>query len=64
MKIEVYNLNGQKIKTLLNVRKQAGYHTIQFIAEDEKGIKLSSGIYVYVMRAGDFRNVKKLTIIK
>jgi len=62
--IEIYNINGQKIRTLVNGRKQAGWHNIEFIAKDETGVELPSGIYFYIMRAGDYINAKKFTLIK
>jgi len=62
--VEIYNLNGQKIKTLFNGRKEAGRHHIQFNSEDANGMIFPSGIYFYIIRAGDFKEVKKFTLIK
>ncbi len=62
--IEVYNANGQKVKTLVNGRKMAGSHRVKFDAIDENGTPISSGIYFYILKAGDFRAIKKLTLIK
>jgi 2',3'-cyclic-nucleotide 2'-phosphodiesterase (5'-nucleotidase family)/PKD repeat protein len=57
--IEVYNMMGQKIRTLVSETKSAGTHTVIFDASS-----LSSGMYVYKMTAGSFTNVSKMMLIK
>ncbi|MEX2361992.1 MAG: T9SS type A sorting domain-containing protein, partial [Balneolaceae bacterium] len=59
VKLEVYNINGQLVRTLVNDRMSAGEHTVQFDAGD-----LASGIYVYRIIAGSFVQTKKMTLIK
>ena len=62
--IEVYNLRGQKVRTLVDGLKEAGSHSIQFDATDEKANKLPTGIYLYIFRCDEFKAVKKLAIVK
>lgn len=57
----IYDLLGNKIKTLVNEYQNAGKHSFQF---DTLELSLSSGIYFYTLRSGDFVNTKKLTILK
>lgn len=59
VKIEIFNMLGQNIATLVNEHQIAGNHTIQFDASS-----LSSGIYLYRLTAGSFVQTKKLTLIK
>lgn len=59
VKLEVYNINGQLVRTLVNSRMSAGEHTVQFNASD-----LASGIYIYRIIAGNFVQTKKMTLIK
>jgi hypothetical protein len=57
--IEIYNIIGQKIETLLNKPMPAGYHEVVF-----NGQNLSSGIYLYKIEAGQWSDVKKMILMK
>jgi len=59
VKLEIYNLSGQKVATLMDGQRAAGYHEVSF---DATG--LSSGIYVYRLAAGDFVQMHKLILLK
>jgi hypothetical protein len=59
VKIEVYNLVGQKIETLLKKSMPAGNHKVEFNAQN-----LSSGIYFYKIEAGEFQDVKKMILLR
>jgi concanavalin A-like lectin/glucanase superfamily protein/type IX secretion system substrate protein len=59
VKIEIFNLLGQKIKTLINKQMPAGSHEIEFTAKD-----LPSGVYLYRIEAGEFQEVKKMVLLK
>lgn len=63
--ISIYNLLGQKIRTLYIGDLKAGYHTITFDGKDTAGRELSSGVYLYRIEAGDqFVTVKKMMLLK
>jgi len=57
--IEITNIIGQRVGTLVNEYKQAGYHIIQF---DSRG--LASGIYFYYIKTNKFYAMKKLVLLK
>lgn len=59
VQLTVYNMLGQPVAELLNGRKAAGHHTVQFNAEN-----LASGFYIYRITAGDFVSTRKLMLIK
>lgn len=59
VKLIVYNLVGQEVKTLINDVMDAGEHTVDFDGRD-----LNSGVYIYQFEAGDFRKVMKMTLVK
>ena len=62
--IEIYNLRGQKVRTLVDGLKDAGSHSIQFDATDDEGNKLPTGIYLYMFRTNEYQEIRKLTIMK
>jgi flagellar hook assembly protein FlgD len=58
--LEVYNIVGQKVKTLINnENKEAGYHQVNF-----NGTSLSSGIYLYKLTTDNFTSIKKFVLMK
>ena len=57
--LKVYNALGQEVSILVNGIKEAGNYKIDFNA-----INLNSGIYFYKLEAGNFNEVKKMTLIK
>ena len=57
--LKVYDILGRVVATLVDEYKPSGSHKVEF-----NGSKLSSGIYFYKMQAGDFRDTKKLILIK
>ena len=59
VKIEVFNIIGQKIETLLNKPMPAGYHEVEF-----SGQNLSSGIYLYKIETGAWKDVKKMILLQ
>ncbi len=60
VKIEVFNVLGQPVATILDAHKSAGYHEVTFDAQG-----LESGIYFYRIEVGqDFTNSKKMLLIK
>lgn len=64
VRLEVYNILGQKVKTLVNNNMKVGYHKIKWNGRNDYGVKVSSGIYIYVIKAGEFVAKQKMTLIK
>jgi hypothetical protein len=59
VKLEVFNILGQKVSTLVNRRMKAGMHTVNFNAAN-----LSSGVYFYRLQSGSFVQTKKMMLVK
>lgn len=62
--LKIYNIRGQEVKTLVNEVKPAGTHVVQWDALDNRGIRVASGVYVYTLKAGDYVETKKMTLLK
>jgi hypothetical protein len=59
VQLKIYDILGREIKTLVNEQMPAGKHSVRFDATD-----LSSGIYFYQIKAGDFSQSKKMILIR
>jgi uncharacterized membrane protein len=64
VRLIVYNILGQKVRTLFDGHQDSGNHTVLWDGRREDGTALSSGIYFYRMQAGDFRETKKMSLMK
>ena len=62
--ITIYNLKGQKVKTLVNENIAPGNHRVVWKGQDEKGRAVSGGVYFYKMQSGNYVNYKKAILIK
>ncbi len=62
--LEVYNILGQKVKTLVNDTKDAGSHNVVWNGKDEAGNKVSSGLYFYRMKNGSYSKTNKMILMK
>ena len=61
--LQIFNLNGQWIKTLLNDYLYSGFHSIEWDGKDENNISLSSGIYYYKLRTRNYQKTKKMIMV-
>lgn len=61
--LNVYNLLGTKVATLVNTSQNAGRYTVQ-LNVNQGSFNLSSGVYFYRLEAGSFISTKKLVLIK
>ena len=64
VKLEIFNILGQRIKTLVHQFQPIGVYTIQWDGTDDQQKKVASGFYYYRLQANEFANVKKMTLIK
>jgi flagellar hook assembly protein FlgD len=64
VEINVYNILGQKIKTLMNEFQPKGKHSVTWEGKDLKGRTVASGIYFYKIVAGDYTCVRKMIMLK
>jgi hypothetical protein len=62
--LAIYNLLGQKIRTLINKSMVTGIHSIKWNGRDEFGNTVASGVYLYALQAGKFFDVKKMILMQ
>jgi len=62
--LEVYNIKGQKVKTLYSGRAEEGRHTVTWNGDDENDAAVSSGIYFYKLKTGDQELTHKMLLLK
>jgi len=62
--INIYDVIGNKIKSLVNSVQGAGYRAVYWDATNDLGQSVSAGMYIYTVNAGEFRATRKMALIK
>jgi len=64
VEITLYNLLGQKVKTLVDKAEPAGNYSAYWNGTDYSGKPVASGVYLYRLKAGDFVETRKMILLK
>ena len=62
--ITIYDMMGRIVKTLVNSSQTAGYKSISWNAANDRNESVSAGLYLYTIQAGEFRQTKKMVLLK
>jgi len=62
--LQIYNICGQLVRTLVQELQEEGAYTIQWDGQDAEGEKVASGIYCYRLTAGHLVDTKKLVVLR
>ena len=62
--LNIYNARGQLVKALANGTMPAGVHQIAWNGTDEGGTLVASGMYFYMLQSGDFRETRRMILLK
>ena len=62
--LTIYNIKGQRVKTLINDHIESGDHSIVWNGKDDKGTDVSSGVYFYRLKTADGVHNKKMLLLK
>ena len=62
--ITVYDLLGNVVYNLINTNQSSGYKSIKWNATNNQGEPVSAGVYIYSIEAGEFRQTKKMILLK
>jgi len=64
VRLIVYNILGREVSMLVDEEKPAGRHSALWNGRDAGGLRVSSGIYIYSLQAGEFRASKKMLLVQ
>lgn len=62
--VTIYNILGQKVKTLVNEHQEAGHKWVNWDGKDDGGKEVASGIYFYKIKTAEFEKTKKMVLLK
>jgi len=64
VRLEIYNVLGQRVRVLVDGEQEAGYHMVRWDGKDDMGEMVANGVYLYRIEAGEFVNSKKMLLLK
>jgi len=62
--LAIYNITGQKLRTLINDQMKSGMYTTMWDGTDDNGAAVSSGVCCYIMKIGNDIQMKKMLLLK
>jgi len=62
--VVIYDMMGRQVRTLVSGQASAGYHSTMWNATNDLGSSISAGVYIYTIQAGEFRQTKKMVLLK
>lgn len=64
VELAIYNLLGQRVRTLVNTIWPAGSHKVEWDGKDNAGKELASGIYIYRLQTAEFISSRKMLLLR
>ena len=62
--LDIFDILGRKIRTLVSGSLDAGYHSFRWNSADDNGAAVSSGLYFYKLQTGETDAIKKMLLLK
>ncbi|MDZ7724951.1 MAG: FlgD immunoglobulin-like domain containing protein [candidate division KSB1 bacterium] len=62
--VQIFDVTGKLVTTLVNTQQKAGYHTVVWNGTDRYGNQVATGIYFYHLKSGDFTQTRKMMFAK
>ncbi len=62
--LEILNVKGQRVRVLVDEARSTGHHEVSWNGTDQAGRRVASGTYLYVLKAGDFRQTARMILLK
>ena len=64
VQLEVYDIMGRRITTLIDGQRTAGRHQAIWYATSDKGTPVAGGVYLYKIQTGSFRETRQMVLLK
>jgi len=64
VQLSVYNMLGQKVRTITDGWQPPGYYTVQWDGKNEQGRKAAAGVYLYHLKAAGCQETQKIVVVK
>ena len=64
VRLHIYNLLGQRVRSLRSGPMEPGFHTIVWNGRDDAGRQVAAGLYISELRTPEFRQTRKMTLVK
>ena len=64
VKVNIYDILGRKVATLVDAGQAPGSYTVQWNGRDNNGTESASGVYLCLFQAGNYRAVKKMMLLR
>ncbi len=64
VELAIYNLLGQKVRTLVRARQPAGRYEVKWDGRSDAGVPVASGVYIYRFTAGSYQKVMKMILLR
>ena len=64
IKLKIYDSRNRKVKTLVDETKEAGTYEVEFNVSQDSSPDITSGVYIYQLKAGSFVETKKMILLK
>ena len=64
VELTIFNLLGQKIRTIVNEIQAAGSYRLSWNARDENGKQVPSGVYIYLLKTGEFKQSRRMLLLR
>jgi flagellar hook assembly protein FlgD len=64
VRIEIFNVLGRKVRTLIDENTKPGRHSTRWDGTDEFGYRVSPGVYLCRIEIGSYRSTKKMLVVR
>lgn len=64
VRLVIYDLKGRQVRTLIDQRQMAGRYAISWDGHNDQGKAVASGVFLYRLQAGEFTQVRKMTMLR